>query len=310
LTKNFRALKMMQSVCSALDTLSLPYIIDKNALSIYQARDEKGKVTIVRSSIAFAEYDDKHPERIFCILVKRESNLFSYNAIVKNREYDLVKSIQVWLRRESMDMRNAECCICFKRPKPKALPCQVCTALLCIPCWRKLVNDDDESHCCPQCRTWHMPGERFGGAENVDVAKVKTQGCDWIDQLLQVVTQLDGEVHIIPIVDSKITPKDVMMYNRLAFTTRYADESMRLQQIRKKLRTLSKVYKNDFNQVYLSRKTFHVDKDYNKPITEMSLFGMSENGRALQQVRSGEWLDIFEDSKFTVYQPTIYLPQQ
>lgn len=282
--------RSIEQVTTALTNIGKPFIIDDASKSIDTCRMEAGKVTVLISQHAIHKYDTHHPERILCIIVKK--NMFK--VCVKNRVVDLEASLRFWIDK---GMPKMECGVCYKgasknRPLTGAT-CGYCMTFTCVRCRDRI--SDGGIFKCPYCRTWELDGDGYGIPHdqlNIIEPTVLTGPA----KLCDLVSQLDGLVTIIPSIAGNIDAHNISDVCRLSFTNRFTKDGVRLGKVRKSLQEL--VDKFERFRVYLVRSTYMIDEVTKNPVEEASMFVVTRD--ELIQYRTDAWIDVLPiDNNYT-----------
>lgn len=298
----------IQDVERALDKLAIPYLIDSKSTNIGLFKRETDKITIVTSNSAFKSYDDHHPERIVCFLFKSTNNQFLI--VVKNRELDLEKYIKFWWNRDCIvNPKNINCVVCFTTKKNIGyMCCNQCYSLTCKKCHVNINGDNDATQ-CSVCRYWKLDGDAYGVPVSPDPDNKITcktpNGKSVADQFVNLISQFDGNITIIPRINRSFMMDAIMEVCKLGWTDRYSDGSMRYKKIREKIEKICKKYTDI--KLYTFRKTYHIDKIANKPVDEMSVFYLDLPNNHLQQMSKDSYINVFDEDRECIVVKTEYM---
>ena len=264
--------------------------INDSAKALFRS-DEDVKESIILTSItAIKNYDSYHPERITCIVLKKQQNdVLTYYVVVNDRDIDIEKALRFWwLNDEVYNADNMSCVVCMRNNRKNSMCCH-CRALICLSCHDKLTNN--ESMQCPICRQWNLYGPDFG-TPFLDTIH-DNQSNYSIDSLYQLLDKLDGCMRIFIRINNRFYNEGMVM-TKLSGTNRYAHDSMRLKDIKKRLNN-RRTTKNI--TIWLFRNTFKILDD--KPIQEVSVFGLDSNDQ-LYQYGKNAWINVFDSDEFTM----------
>ena len=264
--------------------------INDSAKALFRS-DEDVKESIILTSItAIKNYDSYHPERITCIVLKKQQNdVLTYYVVVNDRDIDIEKALRFWwLNDEVFNADNMSCVVCMRNNRKNIMCCH-CRALICLSCHDKLTNN--ESMQCPICRQWNLYGPDFG-TPFLDTIH-DNQSNYSIDSLYQLLDKLDGCMRIFIRINNRFYNEGMVM-TKLSGTNRYAHDSMRLKDIKKRLNN-RRTTKNI--TIWLFRNTFKILDD--KPIQEVSVFGLDSNDQ-LYQYGKNAWINVFDSDEFTM----------
>lgn len=271
------------------------------AVSELRSDDDAG---IVTSQRAFEAYDPKHPERIACVLIQTKP--VNFLIVVNDREMkDVAAVVRHWRRGQFHDpnRRRPECAVCFAAPK-KLVVCHACYAATCLKCDATMRSCEGCKR-CPVCRTWELDGGDFG------VPLEPSSFLDSVDEpakhavdafLDDVVRRLDGRMVILPRVDTGFLMDDGMCVSKLARTDRYAEGSDTIAQARRSLRWLFDRHlpRTSDLHIWLTRKTFRIDEETDRPVEEVSVFRVvgdpAANRTRLVQLEPEAWKNVLEVS--------------
>ena len=256
---------------------------------------------ILTSPAAIKDYDSYHPERIECLVLKKQQDdALSFYVVVNNREIDLEKAIRFWwLNETSYTPENMSCCVCLSRIKHKFTTCCHCRSLLCVSCENKLTNNDSMQ--CPICRQWKLYGDDFGRPFIENKSFDDESNKSSLDTLYNILDHLDGCTRIILRVDKVFKFDEMLTITKLTNTDRYAEGSRRLKDIKKSLnKKCAKyiLYTPDI-AIWLFRNTFMI---LDKPMQEVSVFRLCiENKKItdLYQYSRDAWVNVINyDDEF------------
>ena len=290
-------------VIQILNRLNIKTKIDKRSKSINESAKAlfyigDAESIILTSFTAINNYDSYHPERITCIVLKKQENdVLSYYVVVNDRDIDLEKAIRFWwLNDEIYNADNMSCVVCM-RNKRENIKCCHCRSLICLSCHDKLTNN--ECMQCPICRQWNLYGPDFGFAFTFPPALRdgnQSNTKHTIDSFYQLLDKLDGCTHILIRVDNAFYDEGLTI-TKLSGTNRYAIDSMRLKDIKKRLNKRIQQNATKNITIWLFRNTFKILD--NKPMQEVSVFGM-QNGMECIQYSKNAWINIFDSDEFTM----------
>jgi len=279
----------MEEVLNAFKSLELaPPRIDKKSPNLTHALERavfdgvKGVLAVV-SKLACRNYDNNHPERIVCILIKIQVATASkapspVHVVVNNRQIDYVSSIRRWFYDEDV---IKECPICYNETNDFVY-CSSCSSVTCKTCHDLLIvkNSHNDSHKfkCPICRQWSLFGNGYGtpldqlatrqGQTHLSVTSVN----DFVDNVL---AYLDGHVAIHVELDYDFNMKPIASFTRLSKTTRVIGTKAReiRQTLCQLLSTCNKQQRHrSIIYLYIFRDTYLIQE---KPVVEISLFELT-----------------------------------
>jgi hypothetical protein len=290
-------------VLDGLARIGIKWRVDSQAASLSACELHEGGVVVVTSRRAIAAYDDYHPERIVCLVVKPDR---SFLVFVNNREIaDVDASLRrFWAVDQWRLLERAECGVCYSVPtrrRPLRFgQCPYCGFISCTTCMKKMGELDEDASRCPHCRQWKLDGDAFGTplddlrppdadlVEGIDREERK----DPLDLFADIVGALDGEVTVLPRVGAEVHPGACLRTCRLTGTDRISrsDCYMRRKALLRELRRLRASHARNSWQFYLYtlRTTFRVDAGAERPVEEVSLFQVTPDGH-LWQLQPDAW---------------------
>jgi len=290
-----------------------------------EAKKKKCAFGIVTSRRAIESYDPLHPDRVACILVRTQAP--QYTVIVNNREVDVERHVAFWKNCDawtsssssssSSSCSELECVVCMRSLVPESTRqggrrgtrkkknvegyphtrCPFCHVAMCMDCSDKLTHLDCKK--CPVCRTWHLDGDAFGvpWPKTTEEGQEGQEGRHAVDVLCDdLLARMDGRVTIVPRVGTTFVLDYASLMCKLSRTNRYADDRMpsdRLPDIRRSLKRLCKKALPETSDVHIwmRRKTYAIDAEFERPVEETSVFRIDTNGE-LVQLHPDAWIDV------------------
>ena len=270
-------------------------VIDDKSKSIKACKlEEEGVVTVLTSCVAIKNYDQNHPERITCIILKNINKITIFYVVVNNRNINFRNAMRFWYNRKLVDT-SVECSICFKTfgQVKQIIPCVHCNSILCLSCYQNITNEDGEVSTCPVCRQVSIIGDDFGVPHENEISlPIVASAQHPIDQFCEILRKLDGEIMIIARIGRAFIESNPIMMSTMSRTNRYIDGSLKLKEIRTILKKIHAKYaKSGGLSFYIVRKTFKIDVTSNKPIKEVSRFQLTES--SLYQYNNNAWIVVF-----------------
>ena len=267
---------MEQNIIQALIKLKIPYEIDATCSSISSAKKVKTGVAVVTSRRAIYNYDNNHPERVICILVKCGSFIF---VCVNNREYDAESCISTWYKRDVNEfVGDATCDVCTRFSGNIGFhACFICNYHICRKCMMK-IQIDESAHQCPQCRQWILSDEGYGTRFDGNQIQIALNNKHPVDKLMFVLSKLDGAIDIQLRINRIFYP-EIIDICRLSNTHRYSKNYSKKTRVGKLLRMMyEEIHKENLDlKIYITRRTFSIDCALQKPIKEVSVFDLSSD---------------------------------
>ena len=257
---------------------------------------------IATSKRLHADYDRDHPERIACMLFRRDSasNTVWFLVIVNNRKYDVANMIKVWLRDD--EAANKECSTCFKGVgnKTRVWRCCYCQNTTCAACHAKLCEEHAGAVQCTVCRQWCLDGSGPGAPRSWLDISPPPNGKKAAAALVELLSGLDGEVSVVPrLGNSFLIDREERFHRHTGRRPKPPGSD-----VRRRLARLLEVF--PILSFHVFRKTFDIDPETNRPVMERSVLCSAPDG-SLLQVPNDAWIDVFGSEKPFVHRKVEYL---
>lgn len=264
----------MNRVFELLDTLNIPYIIDNDGKSLSRLKLIDGHMTIATNTKFFRSYDDYHPERILCMLVKKTKSDKPFWVIPKNREFPTESMINRFWNNDNLLAieKDSKCAVCYNKLKTFH-SCIFCNTYTCVKCFDKM-NDNNSTTKCVVCRRWMLDGSDYGMPYIKNPKPIsKLAGANPLQKFISFIKSLDGETIIIPRLNNKFIMFDEpLSICRLSFTNRLESDSLSYSDL---FEILDKFIKKNIDSgmitFWVIHQTYLIDKELEKPIKELTV---------------------------------------
>lgn len=261
-------LQILEQVKHILDKNNFKYTIDKksNTLAeILSTYDTIYDIYVVISKKVIKESDNFHPERLVCILINKQKII---HFIRNNRVLDLEILIPFCIK-NNIDPSDNTCVVCLSEYTVLGFICEFCQKITCKKCYKKI--EIDGAYHCPICRKWNLTGPGFGIPHNTNIdIPIDLHP---IDQFMVLLKMLDGEITIFVAIKNTVEMDNVIVINKLSYTSRYVQKYNKPAYVIKLFKILLKEYNTI--QLLMIRKLFTIDQQSNKPLCEISKFLLS-----------------------------------
>lgn len=296
---------VLSRVRAGLDAAGASWYEDHVCVLMKDCTVPAGQVALVLNPQAFKAYDAEHPERIVCLLVRRDGMDVIFCAMVNNRDVNIEANVRRWLTAPlaKEEVQQTDCCVCMRDAPTckRMMVCIGCCSLLCERC--ALEIGDSDALQCPVCRQWQLSGPSFGTPLELlartttgSLCEAPTRCKDPAEALVDVIAALDGEVFLLPCIGGELLFESSVVVGRLTKTNRRIDGTMRVREARMRLRALCRRHLQsaaDELVIYSMRGVFAIDKERERPVEERSAFRLTRTH--LLQMRPDEW-DLIHDA--------------